>query len=261
MMMALSRNIPWGTASMKAGQWEKKKLQGREIFNKVLGVIGFGKIGSIVADRARGLKMQVIVHDPFVTRNAIEAAGFEPVSLDELYRRADYITLHVPKLKDTAGLLNKAAFDKMKDGVMIINCARGGSSTRPTSTMPCVPAGSPVRRWTCSRGSRRASAHCLRSTGSSARRIWGPPPSKPRPTSPSRCPSRSWPSSDRHHHQRGQRAGGQRRAASQDRAAADAGRTLGLPARAALPGSAAEIAIDYAGEFPSRTCRPSPPPS
>jgi D-3-phosphoglycerate dehydrogenase len=126
MMMALSRNIPWGTASTKAGRWEKKKLQGREIFNKVLGVIGFGKIGSIVADRARGLKMQVIVHDPFVTKDAIEAAGYEPVTLDELYRRADYITLHVPKLKDTVGLLNKAAFDKMKEGVMIINCARGG---------------------------------------------------------------------------------------------------------------------------------------
>ncbi len=126
MMMALSRNIPWGTASMKAGQWEKKKLQGREIFNKILGVIGFGKIGAIVADRARGLKMQVIVHDPFVTKDSIEAAGFEAVTLDELYRRADYITLHVPKLKDTFGLLNQAAFEKMKDGVMIINCARGG---------------------------------------------------------------------------------------------------------------------------------------
>ncbi len=126
MLMALTRNIPWGTSTTKAGLWEKKKLQGREVFNKVLGVVGFGKIGSIVADRARGLKMQVIVHDSFVTADAIEKAGFEPVSLDELYRRSDYITLHVPKLKDTVGLLNKAAFDKMKDGVMIINCARGG---------------------------------------------------------------------------------------------------------------------------------------
>jgi D-3-phosphoglycerate dehydrogenase len=126
MMMALSRNIPWGTSSMKAGIWEKKKLQGREIFNKVLGIIGFGKIGSIVADRARGLKMQVIVHDPFVTNETIEKAGYEAVSLDDLYRRSDYITVHVPKLKDTVGLLNRPAFDKMKDGVMIINCARGG---------------------------------------------------------------------------------------------------------------------------------------
>jgi len=126
MMMSLTRNIPWGTSSLKAGAWEKKKLLGREVFNKVLGVIGFGKIGSIVADRARGLKMQVIVHDTFVVPEQIEKAGFEPVTLDELYRRSDYITVHVPKLKDTTGLLNKAAFDKMKDGVMIINCARGG---------------------------------------------------------------------------------------------------------------------------------------
>lgn len=126
MMMALTRNIPWGTSTLKAGRWEKKKLQGREVFNKVMGVIGLGKIGSIVADRARGLKMQVIVHDPYVTTEQIEKAGFEPVTLEDLYRRADYITVHVPKLKDTVGLLNKAAFDQMKDGVMIINCARGG---------------------------------------------------------------------------------------------------------------------------------------
>ena len=126
MMMALTRNIPWGTTTLKNGLWEKKKLQGREVFKKVLGIIGLGKIGSIVADRARGLKMQVIVHDSFVAPEQIEKAGFEPVSLDELYRRSDYITLHVPKLKDTTGLINKAAFDKMKDGVMIINCARGG---------------------------------------------------------------------------------------------------------------------------------------
>jgi D-3-phosphoglycerate dehydrogenase len=126
MMMALTRNIPWGTSTLKSGLWEKKKLQGREVFNKVLGIIGIGKIGSIVADRARGLKMQVIVHDPYVTPEQIEKAGFEAVSLEELYRRADYITLHVPKMKDTIGLLNKAAFEQMKDGVMIINCARGG---------------------------------------------------------------------------------------------------------------------------------------
>ncbi len=126
MMMALTRNIPRGTSTLKAGLWEKKKLQGREVFNKILGVIGLGKIGSIVADRARGLKMQVIVHDPYVTSEQIEKAGFEAVSLEQLYERADYITVHVPKLKDTIGLLNKAAFDQMKDGVMIINCARGG---------------------------------------------------------------------------------------------------------------------------------------
>lgn len=126
MMLSLTRNIPTGTASLRQGRWEKKKLQGREIFNKTLGVIGFGKIGAIVADRARGLRMKVIIHDPFVTPEQIQKAGFESVDLDGLYERADYITVHVPKLKNTIGMLNKAAFEKMKPGVMIVNCARGG---------------------------------------------------------------------------------------------------------------------------------------
>ncbi|MFH2218121.1 MAG: phosphoglycerate dehydrogenase [Pseudomonadota bacterium] len=126
MLLSLSRNIPQGTASLKAGEWDKKKLQGRELYNKTLGVIGFGRIGSIVADRARGLKMRVIAHDPFVTAERIEKAGFECVSLEELYRRSDFITVHVPKLRDTVGFINTAVFDQMKDGVMLINCARGG---------------------------------------------------------------------------------------------------------------------------------------
>ncbi|MBA4367593.1 MAG: phosphoglycerate dehydrogenase [Desulfobacterium sp.] len=126
MMMALTRNIPQGTSSLKAGRWEKKKLQGREIYNKILGVVGYGNIGAIVADRARGLKMNVIVYDPNVTAEKIQKAGFEYVGLEELYQRADYITIHVPKMKSTIGLLNKNAFRQMKDGVMVINCARGG---------------------------------------------------------------------------------------------------------------------------------------
>ena len=89
-------------------------------------MIGYGKIGSIVADRARGLKMRVIVYDPFVTADVIEKAGYESVTLDGLYERSDYITVHVPKMKDTVGLLDSAAFGRMKDGVMILNCARGG---------------------------------------------------------------------------------------------------------------------------------------
>lgn len=126
LMLSLTRNIPMGTSSLKDGRWEKKNLQGKELFNKILGVIGFGKIGSIVADRARGLKMQVVVYDPCVTPERIEKAGFKYVSLEELYEIADYITVHVPSLKETVGMINKEAFDKMKEGVMIINCARGG---------------------------------------------------------------------------------------------------------------------------------------
>jgi D-3-phosphoglycerate dehydrogenase len=126
MMLALSRNVPQGTSSLKAGRWEKKNLQGKEIFNKTLGVLGYGRIGSIVADRARGLKMQVIVHDPYANKDLVEQAGFDLVSLEEFYRRSDYITIHVPKMKETINLINKEAFEQMKPGVMIIHCARGG---------------------------------------------------------------------------------------------------------------------------------------
>ncbi|MCD6186377.1 MAG: phosphoglycerate dehydrogenase [Deltaproteobacteria bacterium] len=126
MILSLTRNIPAGTSSLKEGLWNKKKLQGREIYNKTLGLIGFGKIGSIVADRAQGLKMKVIVYDPFVTPELIEKSGVKSVSLEELYSRSDYITVHVPKMKETTGLLNEDAFNQMNDGVMVVNCARGG---------------------------------------------------------------------------------------------------------------------------------------
>ncbi len=126
MMMSMTRNIPRATASLKAGKWEKKLLQGREVFNKTLGVVGFGNIGSIVADRARGLKMKPIVHDPYIPAEQVEKQGFEFVELDELFERSDYITLHVPKLDSTANLINAQSIAKMKKGVMIINCARGG---------------------------------------------------------------------------------------------------------------------------------------
>lgn len=126
MMLSLSRNIPQGTMTMKEGQWEKKKLQGRELFNKNMGVVGYGKIGSIFADRARGLRMQVLVYDPFVSAEKIEKDGFVPVTLDELFARADYISVHVPLMKATRNLINKDTLSKMKDGVMLVNCARGG---------------------------------------------------------------------------------------------------------------------------------------
>lgn len=126
MMMALTRNIPAGTASLKEGRWDKKKLQGRELYEKTLGVIGYGKIGSISADRGRGLRMRVIVYDPFVTPEKIQKDGFEPVTLERLFQEADYITIHVPRMRATQNLINKAAFEQMKTGVMLINCARGG---------------------------------------------------------------------------------------------------------------------------------------
>lgn len=126
MMMALTRNIPRGTQSLKEGRWEKKNLEGREISGKVLGVLGFGNIGSIVATLGKGLKMRVIVFDPNISSEHIEKAGFEYVTLDQLFQRSDYITIHVPKMESTVNLLDKKAFEKMKKGVMVINCARGG---------------------------------------------------------------------------------------------------------------------------------------
>ena len=126
LMMALARNIPQAAQSLREGKWEKKKFQGTELFNKTLGIIGMGRIGSIVADRALGLKMRVLGYDPFITKEVAANLGVDLVSLDDLLARADFITLHTPKTKDTAKFLNKKAFKKMKPGVRLINCARGG---------------------------------------------------------------------------------------------------------------------------------------
>jgi D-3-phosphoglycerate dehydrogenase len=126
MMMAISRNIPQATASLKAGRWEKKAFKGRELFNKTLGLIGAGHIGRIVADRARAMKMTVIVYDPYIKPGAIEKLDLEPVSLDELLSRADYVTIHTPKTEETTNLINREALAKMKKSAILLNCARGG---------------------------------------------------------------------------------------------------------------------------------------
>ncbi len=126
MLLALARRIPQANNSVKNGLWERKKFMGVEINGKILGIIGLGRIGSIVAERALCLQMKVIAYDPFVTPEAASKRGIELVSLDELYAKADFITIHTPLTKETYHLLNKEAFSKMKEGVYIINCARGG---------------------------------------------------------------------------------------------------------------------------------------
>ena len=126
MIMSLSRNIPQATASLKAGKWEKKKLEGRELFNKTLGLLGAGHIGQIVANRAQGMKMKVIVYDPYLKAEMVEKLSIEPVSFDELLKRSDIITIHTPKTEETTNLINKDTIAKMKKGAMVINCARGG---------------------------------------------------------------------------------------------------------------------------------------
>lgn len=126
MMMALARHIPQANASTHAGKWEKKKFEGVEITGKTLGVIGCGNIGAVVADRARGLKMNVIVFDPVMNAERSRELGVKMVTLDELYAKSDFITYHVTINPATKGMLNKDAIAKMKKGVRLINCARGG---------------------------------------------------------------------------------------------------------------------------------------
>ena len=125
MMFAVAREIPAADASTQAGKWEKNRFMGVEITAKVLGVIGCGNIGSIVADRALGLRMRVIAFDPFLSSERARDLGVEKVELDDLLRRADFITLHTPLTPQTRGVMNAENIAKTKKGVRIINCARG----------------------------------------------------------------------------------------------------------------------------------------
>ena len=126
LLLSLARNIPQATASLKASKWEKKKLSGRELMGKNLGVIGLGNIGRIVANRAVGLHMHVIAHDPFIGAEAAARMGVELVTLDELFGRSDFITVHTPLTAETSGLIGRPALSKVKQGVLIVNAARGG---------------------------------------------------------------------------------------------------------------------------------------
>jgi D-3-phosphoglycerate dehydrogenase len=126
LMFALARQIPEASASTHAGKWEKSRFMGVELYGKTLGVIGCGNIGGIVADRAVGLKMNVLAYDPFLTEERAVALGVKKVELETIFKEADFITLHVPKNDKTANMIDKKSIAKMKDGVRIINCARGG---------------------------------------------------------------------------------------------------------------------------------------
>src|SRR5260221_2506982 len=126
LMLALARQIPQADASTQAGKWEKNRFMGVEITGKTLGVIGCGNIGSIVADRAIGLKMKVIAYDPFLSPDRAIALGVEKVELADLIRRADFITLHTPLTDKTRNILGAEALAATRKGVRIVNCARGG---------------------------------------------------------------------------------------------------------------------------------------
>lgn len=126
LMMSLARQIPQASSSTHAGKWEKNGFMGVELSGKTLGLIGAGNIGSIVADRAQGLKMKVIAADPFLSKERAQSMNVEKVDLEELLQRADFITLHTPLTDSTRNILNKDTLARCKKGVRIINCARGG---------------------------------------------------------------------------------------------------------------------------------------
>ena len=125
-MLCGARPVPQAAASMAAGRWDRKALGGSELMNKTLGVCGAGRIGSEVTKRAKAFGMEVIAYDPFLTEARAEAMGVEPVELEQLFERSDYITVHMPLTDQTKYMIDEAAFAKMKDGVRIFNCARGG---------------------------------------------------------------------------------------------------------------------------------------
>lgn len=126
LLLALARKIPQADASLHSGKWERKKFVGTEIYGKTVGVVGLGKIGRSVAQRMKAFETVVIAYDPFATEESARRIGVELVSLDEIYRRSDFITLHVPLNNETRGMISAEQLATMKDGVRIINCARGG---------------------------------------------------------------------------------------------------------------------------------------
>ncbi|MCA9416342.1 MAG: phosphoglycerate dehydrogenase, partial [Candidatus Omnitrophica bacterium] len=125
LMLSMLRNVPQADATMRGGGWDRNKYTGREAFGKTLGVIGLGKIGRQVAQRAQGFEMKILGYDPFASKESAKKDGIDLVSLDELYERSDIITLHVPKTDDTLGMINKTSLAKMKKGAFLVNCARG----------------------------------------------------------------------------------------------------------------------------------------
>ncbi|RJR14832.1 MAG: phosphoglycerate dehydrogenase, partial [Nitrospiraceae bacterium] len=126
LLLSMARKIPQATASMKQGKWEKKKFMGVELYNKTLGIIGLGNIGSHVAKMAQGMGMKVITYDPYLSEEKAKTLGVEVVSLNELFKGSDFITSHIPLTNETRGLIGEKSIAKMKKGVMIINASRGG---------------------------------------------------------------------------------------------------------------------------------------
>jgi D-3-phosphoglycerate dehydrogenase / 2-oxoglutarate reductase len=126
MLMALARRIPQANASMKAGEWNRKAFSGTELYHKTLGILGMGRIGTEVAKRALAFGMKVLAYDPYLAPSRAKALQVDLAELDDIFTQADFITVHMPLNDETRGMVNAAAFEKMKKGVRVVNCARGG---------------------------------------------------------------------------------------------------------------------------------------
>ncbi|MGH7406227.1 MAG: phosphoglycerate dehydrogenase, partial [Candidatus Methylomirabilales bacterium] len=126
LLLALAKHVPQAAASLQARRWEKGKFLNVELYNKTLGIIGLGRIGSEVAKRAKGFAMRVIAYDPFISTEVASRIGVELVDLEEVYRQADFVTIHVPLGPDTYHMISRETIGLMKRGVRIVNCARGG---------------------------------------------------------------------------------------------------------------------------------------
>ncbi|OGL50541.1 MAG: phosphoglycerate dehydrogenase, partial [Candidatus Schekmanbacteria bacterium RIFCSPHIGHO2_02_FULL_38_11] len=125
MLMSMTRKIPQACSSMKEGKWEKSRFVGNELYNKTLGIIGMGRIGSLVAQRAKGIEMKVIAFDPFLSKESAQKLNIPLVTLEELLKISDFITIHATATEQTKHLINEKAFSQMKKGVKIVNCSRG----------------------------------------------------------------------------------------------------------------------------------------
>ena len=156
MLMALARKIPQAHGSMKAGEWNRKAFSGVELYNKTLGILGMGRIGTEVARRAIVFGMRVLAYDPYLTLSRANALQVELMELDELFARCDFITVHMPMSDETRGMINAAAFAKMKTGARVLNCARGGIINEPDLCMKRSRAGklAGLQRWMSMRPSR-----------------------------------------------------------------------------------------------------------
>src|SRR5688572_22463307 len=126
LLISLARSIPQANSSLREGRWERKKFIGVELQGKTLGIVGLGRIGRVVASRARGLGMQIVAYDPFIAPEQARDLEIELAPLDDVYARADFLTVHTPLTADTRGLIDREVLQKMKPGARLINCARGG---------------------------------------------------------------------------------------------------------------------------------------